>query len=55
MPNIVLTDGGMGQELVHRSSVPPTPLWSCLVLMEEPELVRDLHHFEPLVAITFER
>ena len=43
MPNIVLTDGGMGQELVHRSSVPPTPLWSGLVLMEEPELVRDLH------------
>jgi S-methylmethionine-dependent homocysteine/selenocysteine methylase len=43
MPNIVLTDGGMGQELVRRSSTPPTPLWSGLVLMEEPELVRDLH------------
>ncbi|MDX6620864.1 MAG: hypothetical protein QOK36_3250 [Gaiellales bacterium] len=43
MPNIVLTDGGMGQELVHRSSTPPTPLWSGLVLMQEPELVRDLH------------
>jgi S-methylmethionine-dependent homocysteine/selenocysteine methylase len=43
MPNIVLTDGGMGQELVRRSSTPPTPLWSGLVLMEEPALVRDLH------------
>jgi S-methylmethionine-dependent homocysteine/selenocysteine methylase len=43
MPNIVLTDGGMGQELIRRSSSPPTPLWSGLVLMEEPELVRDLH------------
>jgi S-methylmethionine-dependent homocysteine/selenocysteine methylase len=43
MPDIVLTDGGMGQELVRRSSTPPTPLWSGLVLIEEPELVRDLH------------
>ena len=43
MPNIVLTDGGMGQELVRRSSTPPTPLWSGLVLIEEPELVRGLH------------
>jgi S-methylmethionine-dependent homocysteine/selenocysteine methylase len=43
MPNIVLTDGGMGQELIRRASTPPTPLWSGLVLMEEPELVRELH------------
>ncbi|HEY3613739.1 MAG TPA: homocysteine S-methyltransferase family protein [Gaiellales bacterium] len=43
MPEIVLTDGGMGQELVRRSSSPPTPLWSGLVLMQEPDLVRDLH------------
>jgi S-methylmethionine-dependent homocysteine/selenocysteine methylase len=43
MPDIVLTDGGMGQELVRRSRTPPTPLWSGLVLMEEPALVRDLH------------
>src|SRR3954470_18115010 len=43
MRRIILTDGGMGQELVRRSQSPPTPLWSGRVLMEEPELVRDLH------------
>ena len=43
MTEIVLTDGGMGQELLHRSKTPPTPLWSGRVLLEEPELVRDLH------------
>jgi S-methylmethionine-dependent homocysteine/selenocysteine methylase len=40
---ILLTDGGMGQELLRRSQAPPTPLWSGRVLMDEPELVRDLH------------
>jgi S-methylmethionine-dependent homocysteine/selenocysteine methylase len=40
---VVLTDGGMGQELLRRSGAPPTPLWSARVLLDEPELVRDLH------------
>jgi S-methylmethionine-dependent homocysteine/selenocysteine methylase len=40
---ILLTDGGMGQELLRRSKAPPTPLWSGRVLLDEPELVRDLH------------
>jgi S-methylmethionine-dependent homocysteine/selenocysteine methylase len=40
---IVLTDGGMGQELLRRSGAAPTPLWSARVLIDEPELVRDLH------------
>jgi S-methylmethionine-dependent homocysteine/selenocysteine methylase len=40
---IVLTDGGMGQELIRRSRSEPTPLWSAKVLMDEPGLVRDLH------------
>ncbi len=40
---IVLTDGGMGQELIRRSGKEPTPLWSARVLLDEPELVRDLH------------
>ena len=40
---IILTDGGMGQELIRRSGEEPTPLWSARVLMDEPELVRDLH------------
>lgn len=40
---ITLLDGGMGQELVHRSSAPPTPLWSTQIMMDQPELVRDVH------------
>ncbi len=43
MSKIILTDGGMGQELLRRSGATPTPLWSAKVLMDEPELVRDLH------------
>ena len=40
---VVLTDGGMGQELVHRSSAPPSPMWGAQVLMDEPDLVCKLH------------
>ena len=43
MKNVILTDGGMGQELVRRSKSEPTPLWSARVLIDEPDLVRDLH------------
>ncbi|WP_027167109.1 homocysteine S-methyltransferase family protein [Mesorhizobium sp. WSM3224] len=43
MTSVILTDGGMGQELVRRSRSEPTPLWSARVLIDEPELVRDLH------------
>ena len=40
---VILTDGGMGQELIRRSKSEPTPLWSARVLIDEPDLVRDLH------------
>lgn len=43
MHKVILLDGGMGQELVRRSARPPTPLWSATVMVEEPELVEDLH------------
>lgn len=43
MRKVVLTDGGMGQELLRRSKSQPTPLWSAKVLIDEPDLVRDLH------------
>lgn len=43
MTSVILTDGGMGQELVRRSRSEPTPLWSARVLIDEPDLVRDLH------------
>jgi homocysteine S-methyltransferase len=41
--SIVLLDGGMGQELIHRSSQPPSPLWSAKVMMDEPEIVEAVH------------
>ena len=40
---ITLLDGGMGQELVKRSSKEITPLWSTQVMIDEPEIVHDLH------------
>ncbi len=43
MKSIVLTDGGMGQELIRRSGKEPTPMWSARVLLDEPDLVRELH------------
>ncbi len=43
MKNVVLTDGGMGQELLRRFGKEPTPLWSARVLIDEPDLVRELH------------
>ena len=43
MSRIVLLDGGMGQELIARSSQPPSPLWSAKVMMDEPEIVEAVH------------
>lgn len=40
---ITILDGGMGQELIARSSAEPTPLWSTKVMLDEPELVRAVH------------
>ncbi|MGK0272945.1 MAG: S-methylmethionine-dependent homocysteine/selenocysteine methylase [Cocleimonas sp.] len=40
---ITILDGGMGQELLKRSSKEVTPLWSTQVMMDEPDIVRDLH------------
>lgn len=41
--SFTLLDGSVGQELVSRSKQAPTPLWSTKVMMETPELVRDVH------------
>ena len=43
MVGIVLLDGGMGQELIHRAGDRPTPLWSTAVMMEAPDLVGAVH------------
>lgn len=40
---IVLLDGGMGQELLHRGACVETPIWSAQALIENPEMVGDLH------------
>ena len=43
MTRVILKDGGTGQELIKRSSMPPHPLWSAKVMMEEPEVVQGVH------------
>lgn len=43
MADIVLLDGGMGQELVSRSGDEPTPLWATRVMLDHPGMVRDIH------------
>ena len=43
MSPITLIDGGMGQELLRRSSRAITPMWSADIMLNEPILVRDLH------------
>ena len=41
--NVLLMDGGMGQELIKRSQQPPTPLWSGQFLLDDPKLVTAVH------------
>ncbi|MEO0496626.1 MAG: homocysteine S-methyltransferase family protein [Pseudomonadota bacterium] len=43
MAQIVLLDGGMGQELIHRFDGPTPPMWSSGVMAEQPELVEAVH------------
>lgn len=43
MSDVILLDGGMGQELVHRSGAAPTPLWATRVMLDHPGLVRAVH------------
>ncbi len=41
--NLILIDGGMGQELIHRSKVKPDGLWSARVMLDNYDLVVNLH------------
>lgn len=43
MADIVVLDGGMGQELIHRTGDRPTPLWSTSVMMEHPGMTGEVH------------
>ena len=40
---VTLLDGGLGQELIKRSSAPPHPLWATQVMIDEPHLVSEIH------------
>ena len=40
---VLLLDGGMGQELIRRSPSPAHHLWSLQVMLEQPELVAEVH------------
>ena len=42
--SITILDGGMGQELLARSGIEPTGLWSTQLLMDSPELVYGVHN-----------
>ena len=41
--NVFLIDGGMGQELIHRSKIKPDGLWAARVMLDNYDLVVDLH------------
>ena len=43
MKNIVLLDGGVGQEIYKRAGKPATPMWSAQVMMDNPEVVKAVH------------
>ena len=40
---VTLLDGGMGQEVTRRSGKTPTPLWSTRVLLDNPDIVKNVH------------
>ena len=44
MSDFVILDGGLGQELLHRSGDAPTHQWSMRIMHDHPELVRRLHY-----------
>ena len=43
MKDIILLDGGLGQEVFHRASQPAHPLWSAKVMMDQPQIVKEVH------------
>ena len=43
MTDVILLDGGMGQELVKRATGTPTALWSTHVMLENPGMVAQVH------------
>ena len=43
MKNILLLDGGVGQEIYKRAGKPAHPMWSAQVMMDNPEIVKEVH------------
>lgn len=43
MSDIILLDGGIGQEIVARAGDKPTPLWSTQAMVDHPGVVKDVH------------
>ncbi|MDF9799351.1 homocysteine S-methyltransferase [Catalinimonas alkaloidigena] len=43
MRDILLLDGGLGQEIFQRAGKPAHPLWSARVMMDNPEIVKEVH------------
>ncbi|WP_340102468.1 homocysteine S-methyltransferase family protein [Rhodohalobacter sp. 8-1] len=43
MKNICLLDGGTGQEIYKRSKKPAHPLWSAKVMIDRPNIVKEVH------------
>lgn len=43
MKNIFLLDGGVGQEIYKRAGKPSTPMWSAKVMMDNPDIVKEVH------------
>jgi len=43
MKNIILLDGGLGQEIHRRAGLPAHPLWSVEVMMNQPDIVKTVH------------
>ncbi|MCF8304462.1 MAG: homocysteine S-methyltransferase family protein [Bacteroidales bacterium] len=43
MKNIVLLDGGVGQEVYKRAGKPANPMWSSSVMMSQPHIVKEVH------------
>lgn len=43
MKNIYILDGGVGQEIYIRAGKLQTPLWSTQVMIDAPQIVKDVH------------
>lgn len=43
MREIVLIDGGLGQQIFRKAGKPAHPLWSTKVMIDEPSLVKEVH------------